>query len=208
LKASHSSKRASGTAKVAKSVPSKASDEARTSKKDLILELAHSMERPHFSAPEVEQIRRQLIVRLGESGKTGPDYILTVLAEAGLRVVLSTRSDTGERYEEEFAGLLHFSTLEDAEMCLVRLDELLQKFIAEGEKAAAERVREVGRMGRRRAQMIARNHKVDERKRREKEEIAQWFALWLETPRAFFDWLEVRKQAPAYLEKFPQHNDQ
>jgi hypothetical protein len=98
---------------------------------------------------------------------------------------------------------LHFSTLEDAEMCIIRLDELLQKFTAESEKGAAERVREVGRLGRRRAEMIARNRKVDEKKRLEKEEIARWFALWLETPGAFFDWLEVRKQAPDYLEKFP-----
>jgi len=143
------------------------------------------------------------MARLGESGKTSPDYIVTVLEEAGLRVTWSTRSDTEGRYEEEFAGLLHFSTLEDAEMCIIRLDELLQKFTAESEKGAAERVREVGRLGRRRAEMIARNRKVDEKKRLEKEEIARWFALWLETPGAFFDWLEVRKQAPDYLEKFP-----
>jgi hypothetical protein len=173
------------------------------SKKDLILELAKALGKPRFAPAEVEQIRRQLMARLGESGKTSPDYIVSVLEEAGLRVTWSTRSDTEGRYEEEFAGLLHFSTLEDAEMCIIRLDELLQKFTAESEKAAAERVREVGRLGRRRAEMIARNRKVDERKRLEKEEIARWFALWLETPGAFFDWLEVRKQAPDYLEKFP-----
>ena len=48
-----------------------------------------------------------------------------------MRVVWSTRSDTEGKYEEEFADLLHFSSLEDAEMCLVRLDELLRKFRAE-----------------------------------------------------------------------------
>lgn len=172
------------------------------SKKDLILELAAALGKPRFAPPEVEQIRRQIVARLGERGKTSPDYIVTVLEEAGLRVVWTTRSDTAGRYEEEFVGLLHFSTLDEAEMCLIRLDELLQKFIAEGEKAAAERVREVGRLGRRRAEMIARNRKVEEKKRLEKDEIARWFGLWLEAPRSFFDWLEVRKQAPEYLVKF------
>ena len=62
--------------------------------------------------------------------------------------------------------------------------------------------REVGRLGRRRAEMISRNHKVDGAKRAEKEEIAQWFAVWLETPDAFFDWLEVRKQSPDYEKRF------
>jgi hypothetical protein len=178
------------------------------SKKGLILELARALGKPRFAPAELEQIRRQMIARAGNGGKTSIDYIASVLEEAGLRVVRATGSDTEGRYEEEFAGLLHFSTLQDAEMCLIRLDELLQKFVAEGERAAAERVREVGRLGRRRAEMIARNHKVEENKRREKEEIAQWFALWLETPGAFFDWLEVRKQTPEFQEKFPQDNDQ
>jgi hypothetical protein len=176
------------------------------SKKALILELAGALGKPRFAPAEVEQIRRQLVARLGESGKTSPDHIVSVLEEAGLRVAWSTRSDTEGRYEEEFAGLLHFSTLEEAEMCIIRLDELLQKFIAEGEKPAAERVREVGRLGRRRAEMIARNRKVEEKKRLEKEEIARWFGLWLEAPRSFFDWLEVRKQAPDYVEKFPSND--
>ncbi len=200
MKAPHSSKRAQSPKEQS---PKGHSSDEHPSKKDLILELAGALEKPRFAPAEVEQIRRQLMARLGEGGKTSPDYIVSVLEEAGLRVAWSTSADTEGRYEEEFAGLLHFSTLEDAEMCLIRLDELLQKFVAEGEKAAAERVREVGRLGRRRAEMIARNHKVDEKKRREKEEIARWFGLWLETPRAFFDWLEVRKQTPEYQEKFP-----
>ena len=38
----------------------------------------------------------------------------------------------------------------------------------------------------------------------EKAEIAVWFRIWLETPDAFFDLLEVRKQAPDFRAKFPQ----
>jgi hypothetical protein len=30
----------------------------------------------------------------------------------------------------------------------------------------------------------------------------QWFRIWLETPDAFFDWLDVRKQSPEYLQRF------
>lgn len=173
------------------------------SKKALILEAARGLAKPRYTPAEIEQIRRQLIAHLGAHGKTSPDYIVSVLQEAGLRVVWSTQSDTAGRYKEEFSDLLHFSTLEEAEMCLIRLDELLRKFLVEGERAAAERVREVGRLGRRRAEMIARNHKVDARKRAEKDEIAQWFAIWLETPDAFFDWLEVRKQSPEFQKKYP-----
>ena len=177
---------------------------AQPTKKRLILEIAREMAAARFTPAEVEQIRRQLIARLGGAGKTSPDYIAGVLETAGLRVVWSTRADTEGRYEEEFHDLLHFADLAEAEMCLVRLDELLRKFRAEGERAAVERVLEVARLGRRRAEMIARNHKVDPRKRAEKEEIVQWFKIWLETPDAFFDWLELRKKSPEFQQRFAE----
>ena len=175
-------------------------------KKEMILNAARDLKTAVYTPAEIEQIRRKLIADKGEHGKTSSDYIVTVLSEAGMRVVLSARSDTEGRYEEEFRDLLHFSTLEDAEMCLVRLDELLRKFGTEGERAAEVRVLEVARLGRRRAEMIARNHKVDAAKREEKEEVARWFAVWLEQPDAFFAWLEVRKQSPEFQERFPQRN--
>jgi len=179
-----------------------------STKKALILTVARELAIPRFTPAEIEQIRRRLIAQLGERGKTSADYIVSVLEEAGMRVAMSTHSDTQGKYEEEFDDLLHFSTLEEAEMCLVRLDELLRKFQQQKERAAVERVREVARMGRRRAEMIARNRKVDEKKRAQKQEVAQWFAVWLETPDAFFDWLEVRKQSAGFQSKFLDEIDE
>ena len=171
-------------------------------KKQAILDIARELgvERP--TPAEIEQIRRQLIVKLGASGKTAPEYIVEVLKSAGIRVFWSTAADSDGLYEEEFQDLLHFATLEEAEMCLVRLDELLRKFRSEGQQAAANRVLEVARLGRRRAEMIGRNPRVDPQKRAEKQEIVQWFAIWLQTPEAFFDWLEVRKQTPEFQRLF------
>lgn len=172
-------------------------------KKELILAVAGELEKPSYTPAEIEQIRRRLIAEHGEAGNTSADYVADVLLEAGMRVVLSPHTDTQGRYEDEFQDLLHFSTFEEAEMCLVRLDELLRKFTAEGERAAAARVLEVGQLGRRRAEMIARNHRVDAKKRAEKEEIANWFSVWLKQPDAFFDWLEIRKQSPEFQKQFP-----
>ena len=86
----------------------------------------------------------------------------------------------------------------------MRLDELMRKFQAQAERAAVQRVLGVARLGKRRAEMIARNPKVEPQKRAEKVEIANWFRIWLETPDAFFDWLDVRKQSPEFQSKFPQ----
>lgn len=173
-----------------------------TSKKSLILKIAREMGHARFTAAEIEEIRRRMAVETGGAGTASRDYIESVLKEAGLGVAWSARPETEERYEEEFKELLHFGNLEEAEVCLVRIDELTRKFEAAGERAAAERAREIARLGRRRAEMIAHNQKVDAGKREEKAEIARWFAIWLETPDVFFDWLEVRKQSPEFRQKF------
>jgi hypothetical protein len=65
-----------------------------------------------------------------------------------------------------------------------------------------DRVLDIARLGKRRAEMIARNRKVEAKKREEKKEISEWFRIWLETPEAFFDWMEVRKASPEFRDKF------
>lgn len=173
-------------------------------KKALILETAREINAQKWTPAEIDQLRRRLIAEHGDVGKTGPDYIADVLKDAGHRVLLSLQEEAEEQYEEEFEDLLHFKTLEDAEVSIMRLDELMRKFRAHGEPAAVERVLNVARLGKRRAEMIAHNHKVEPHKRAEKEEIANWFRIWLETPDAFFDWIDVRKQSPEFRARFPQ----
>lgn len=173
-------------------------------KKERILSAARELQKSVYTPAEIEQIRRKLIAEWGDAGKTSADYIADVLAAAKMRVVLSVHVDPEGQYEEEFQDLLHFATLEEAEVCLVRLDELLRKFETEGAHAGEARVLEIARLGRRRAEMIARNHKVDDAKRKEKEEVARWFSVWLEQPDAFFDWLEIRKRSQEFRALFPR----
>jgi hypothetical protein len=173
-------------------------------KKALILETAREIKVQQWTPAEIDQLRRRLLAEHGEAGKAASDYIADVLQDAGQKVMLNQQEEAEEQYEEEFEDLLHFKTLEDAEVSIMRLDELMHNFRSKGENAAVERVLNVARLGKRRAEMISRNHKVEAHKRAEKEEIAGWFRIWLETPDAFFDWLEVRKQARDFKEKFPQ----
>jgi hypothetical protein len=158
-------------------------NESLKTKKELILQAAREIGAQQFTPAEIDQLRRRLMAEYGEEGKTGNDYIADVLKNAGIKVALSQQ--------------------EEAEVSIMRLDELMRKFQAHGEHAAAARVLNVGRLGKRRAEMISRNPKVEPHKRAEKEEIANWFRIWLETPDVFFDWLDVRKQSPEFQAKFP-----
>lgn len=176
---------------------------SQTTKKALILDVAAEIGAQKWTPAEIDQLRRRLLAEYGEAGKTGNDYITSVLEEAGLKVLTSLQEEAEEQFEEEFEDLLHFKTLVDAEVSITRLDELLRRFKVHGEDAAVQRVLEVARLGKRRAEMIARNPKVEAHKREEKQEIANWFLVWLENPDAFFDWLDVRKQSPDFQSRFP-----
>ena len=171
-------------------------------KKDLILEAARQLGLQKWTTAEIEQLRRKLITDHGEAGKSSNEYIAEVLKSMGWKVQLSEREEAEERFEEEFEDILHFKTLQDAEVSLTRLDELLRRFQMHGEMAAVERVLEIARLGKRRAEMISHNRKVEPLKREEKKEISEWFRIWLETPEAFFDWLEIRKSSSDFREKF------
>jgi hypothetical protein len=179
-------------------------NEGLKTKKEMILEAAGEIHAQKWTPAEIDQLRRKLLAEHGEAGKTGNDYIADVLKSVGMKVSLFPQEEAEDQFEEEFEDLLHFKTLEDAEVSLTRLDELMRRFKAHGEKAAVERVLDVARLGKRRAEMIARNHKVEPHKRAEKVEIANWFRIWLETPDAFFDWLDVRKQSAEFRAAFPE----
>jgi hypothetical protein len=176
--------------------------ETHKHKKEMILEAAHEIGVQKWSVAEIDQLRRRLLAEHGEAGKTSNEYIAEVLKDAGFKIQLTEREEAEERFEEEFEDILHFKTLQDAEVSLTRLDELARRFRAHGEKAAVERVLEIARLGKRRAEMISHNRKVEEKKRQEKKEIAEWFRIWLETPDAFFNWLDVRKSSPEFRATF------
>jgi hypothetical protein len=182
--------------------------ESLRTKKDMILQAAREIGAQRFTPAEIDQLRRRLLAEYGDEGRTASDYIADVLKDAGLKVALTLQEEAEEQYEEEFEDLLHFKTLEDAEVSIMRLDELMRKFQTHDEHAAVERVLNIARLGKRRAEMIAHNHKVEARKRAEKEEIANWFRIWLETPDVFFDWLDVRKQASDFQARFPQVDEE
>jgi len=71
----------------------------------------------------------------------------------GTKGNINQQEEAEEQYEEEFDDLLHFKTLEDAEVSIMRLDELMRKFRSQGEPRAVERVLNIARLGKRRAEM-------------------------------------------------------
>ncbi len=157
----------------------------RVTKKSVILQYLEREQPAVIGKEEAAAIRREVARALGPQARISDDYLLEVLRELGARVAPELGG-----FSPEIAAWLHFDSLEAAEATLRALDAHYRT----GPEAAAD-CRRAALLVRRRAAMIARNPKVASARRAEKEEIGQWFTIWLQTPDLFFDWLEVRKKA-------------
>jgi len=96
-------------------------------------------------------------------------------------------------YREAFTGILAFSTFAEAEETIRRLENLCRKYRASSDKKGVAYCRQIAVLGRHRAEIISRNKKVNLQRRLQKQEIANWFRVWLETPDLFENWLVLRK---------------
>ncbi len=158
-----------------------------------------------MGAAEIHAIENELRRRLGPDRGTSPSYIASVLREAGKQVEYEDRygePTMAEPYASRLKGLLQFSDFAGAEKSLQQLDAVYREYRAAGDRVGTGLVRKLIQKGKWRAQSLAANSRVSPVKRQEKQEIAHWFHVWLETPDLFFDWLELRKASEEFRKLF------
>ena len=179
-------------------------------KHDLMIEVWEHLDCESVGAREVEAVMEAVRERFGEGGVESPARTARVLADEGAELrhaeVLEAdaRWRTGDPYEAMFRNVLKFATFDEAAASLKRLDNLRREFKRRNDREGLRRVTETVLKGRQRAQMISRNPSVNERKRAEKAEIAEWFAVWLRQPDIFDDWLVLRRRAPEFRRLFAE----
>lgn len=184
---------------------------ART-KTDLIIEVWEALDCESVGAKELVAIEKEVRRRFGESAVDLPMKTARLLADEGaeLRHAEILQLDVERRlespYDAMFRNILKFADFKQALISIRQLENLRQKFTRENDKEGLRLVRETAIKGRNRASMISKNEKVDEQKRAEKSEIAEWFTLWLQSPEIFENWIALRQKSKDFLEKFPDEN--
>ncbi len=182
--------------------------QART-KRDLMIEVWEYLDCETVGAKELEAIFDAVRERYGEGALETPASVARMLADEGAELrhaevlEMDARRRTADPYEAMFRNVLKFSSFEEAAHSIKRLDNLRQQFRRTKDKEGLRRVEEKVLKGKQRAQMITRNPKVAERKRAEKEEIAEWFTVWLRQPEIFEDWLHLRLRSADFQKRFP-----
>jgi hypothetical protein len=177
-------------------------------KRELMIEVWEHLDCESVGAKELEAVSEAVRERFGEGAVESPARVARVLADEGadLRhaevLELDARWRTADPYEAAFRNVLKFSTFDEAAASIKRLDNLRKQFQRKGDREGLRRVQETVLKGKQRAEMIARNPAVNERKRAEKTEMAEWFTVWLNQPELFADWLSLRRGSKDFRTRF------
>jgi len=177
-------------------------------KRDLMIEVWEHLDCESVGAEELAAVAGAVRARFGEGAVESPATIARLLADEGAELrhaevlEMDARQRTADPYEPMFRNVLKFSSFDDAANSIKRLDNLRRQFKRKSDKEGLRLVREKALKGKQRAEMISRNRKVDERKRAEKAEMAEWFAVWLRQPEIFDDWLDLRRRSQDFRDRF------
>ena len=180
---------------------------ART-KIDLIIEVWEKLDCESIGAKEIEAIETVVRDTYGFSAVESPMIIARLLADEGaeLRHAEIMELDVERRlespYDAMFRNILKFSDFKQTLGSIRQLENLRRKFVAENDREGLRLMREVAIKGKHRAQMIAKNEKVAPEKRAEKQEIVEWFTIWLQNPEVFENWITLRQNSADFQNRF------
>ena len=179
-------------------------------KQDLMIEVWEALDCESVGAKELTAIAEAVQGRFGDGAVESPVAMARLLADEGAELRHAEVLDlhiqwmTREPHDAMFRNILKFGDFKQAESSIKTLESLRQKFLREKDRKGLLRVYETAQKGKRRAEMIARNKKVEEKKRSEKAEIAEWFTIWLKQPEVFQSWLAVRKRSKDFKQRFSE----
>ncbi|MEX2299329.1 MAG: hypothetical protein WD733_00255 [Bryobacterales bacterium] len=119
-------------------------------------------------------------------------YVLDVLSETQVEI---DRAIGG--LPVDLRGRVHFHDQEAAAASLTDMANEYEAARLAGDKPRAEDCRRAVRKGKDRLKLVLRRTGLTPQKRQQKQELIEWFLIWLEAPSLFPTWLEARRAAGA-----------
>ena len=190
-------------------------DKVKT-KREAILEIWSRLGRSPVGEQVLEKIQRGLNDKFGKGASDSPAAIARVLADEGAELRHPEVIEFDARWREKniehvnsgVIGDRDFEkplTLKTAAKILQRFEKQRRRFMRENNPAELRGLREVALNEKARAQLLARDNRLDETNRAAQIEIAEWLRVWLQTPDIFQDWLSLRLRSADFRNQFPKH---
>lgn len=177
----------------------------RKSKRELVLDIYDREAMGEVTAREIALINQALVEEFGEGGAMDPGEITRILVDEDLPVrfeQIFRMSTRAEKYETIFKHLPKLATLDQAAASIREIDTLYRKFQRRADRTGLRFARQTALSGKQEAEQNASDETQNDRYRAEQAEIAQWFAVWLQTPDLFEQWLQLRQATVDYRNKF------
>ena len=190
------------------------------SKKDLIVTTWRRLGRTPVGERELRKIQKVISKQFGENAVQSPASIARVLADEGAElrhpeIIEFDAQWRDAQIKNETAKLQGLEkllegeplSLRKAEAFIKKLEKLRKQSQRTGDQTSLLRLRDVAVSARQAALSRAENRALDQFGLAEQAEIAAWLAVWIQTPKLFAEWLELRRRAPEFRNKFATEKD-
>jgi len=187
---------------------------ART-KRELIITAWDDLGRIRVGASELRKIQSSIHDQFGAGAVESPAAIARVLADAGAELRHPEVIEFDARWRnakikgevKRIRGFEAFVAggplrLKQAEAFIKRLAEVRDRSEQAGDKDTLQRARKIAVDARQVVESLAKNRALDQLTRTEQAEIAEWLAVWIQTPNLFREWLELRRRSPEFRNQF------
>jgi len=185
-------------------------------KHELMVAVWDDLGRGMVGAPELRKIQRSIRERFGEEAVDSPAVIARMLADEGAElrhpevIELDARWRQAKiiRETKRLEGLEAVAAgkplrLDQAETLIKKLEGLREEADRAGDKTAVRSAQKIASEAREIAISMSRDLALDQTTRNEQAEIAEWLTVWIQTPRLFEEWLELRRRSADFKRKFP-----
>ena len=169
---------------------------------------------PAVGKSELRRIEKLLTTQFGEAHES-PAALARILADAGaelrhpeiIELDARWRAARIESTSKKFRDLESLisggrPSLKQAEPLIRKFEELRLIFERDGEREALALLITVAADIRRVAEVSASGRSTTEPERLAQAEIAEWLKVWLQTPKLFANWIELRKRSDEYRQRF------
>lgn len=187
--------------------------------RDIIISVWQALGSPAVGASELAHIQNSLAEVLGSDQVPSPARIARELAQQGAALRHPEIIETDARWREsQIANQMNaFHSLgrwqngapmqfDQAAQMLAELETLRVRFVNMSDKEALADLKALAIEARQAAKNRAKDPRLSAASREVQTEISEWLRVWLETPRLFDQWLELRRSSAAFSEKFSKYD--
>ncbi len=175
---------------------------------DLIIEVWEKLDCESVGAKEILAIEQVILDQFGINAVDLPMKTARLLADEGallrhseiLKIDIERRLNSP--YDPLFRNTFNFSNFRETLASLRNLENLRLKFVSDDDKIGLRLMFAEILKAKERCLSIANKKAIDENRRLENLEIAEWLTIWIQTPEIFEMWLKLRQNSKDFQSKF------